>query len=371
MASYQDLVTIIKSSSAQKLVKIEVLDENYQIIDTISPKLLSGSIDMSFSDGARRTANIVLDNSELDFFPDVDDLWMNNKFRISTGYVISGVDYYIPRGIFEYGENEISSSIDADTTASLSFYDQTSRLDGTLSGTLDVTYIIEEGWTIEYAVQDILTEAGETKTPIVYPTTETLPFDIVKLPGDTYLDILNNLASMLSWNFFYDSNGTPRFQPSTNIETSGSVWDFTTDEVNYLGGQRRYQFSDIKNYIRVIGDNYNALTYSAIAEDTNVDSPTRVALIGKRVKVIEDANIYSDSLASRCANYELEKSISLIEQINMSSIPVDVIETDNVITITDTALELSTERYLVKSLSFPLTTEGSQSLSLWRARSLS
>ena len=37
--TYQDYINTIKGSSVQRLLKIEILDTNYNIINTITPKI--------------------------------------------------------------------------------------------------------------------------------------------------------------------------------------------------------------------------------------------------------------------------------------------------------------------------------------------
>jgi len=368
--THADFVATIKSKYAHKLIKIEVLDENFQIIESLTPKVISGDIQYSYENGIRRTANIVLDNSDGDFTPDVTALWMNNRFKIYTGYVINGEDYYVSRGIFEYGENEITSNM-AERVATLGLYDMMARLDSSLSGTLLAPYIIDAGQSIEDVIKTLFIDAGFTKVPVIYPTTEVTPFTIATTVGQSYFDIIQSLCNMLSWVAFFDSDGYFRFQPPTNLDSSGSVWDFSTTEINYLGGQRRFSFSEIRNTVKIFGDNIAGTLVTATASDTAVDSPTAVALIGERVLVIEDTNIYNISLAADRASFELQKSISMIETINMNAIVVDIIYPDDVITITDSAISLTGDRYLVKSVSFPLTTDGTMSLSLWKQRSLS
>jgi hypothetical protein len=154
-----------------------------------------------------------------------------------------------------------------------------------------------------------------------------------------------------------------------HLRTAASTFDFLTTEINYLGAKRRFSFAELKNNIVVFGDSINFAQIKATASDTNALSDTRVALIGKRTRIVEDSNIYTQQLADDRAAYELQQSIALIETVNMDSIPVDIIEGDNIITITDSSLGLSAERYLVKSVTFPLTNDGMQ-LSLWKSRSL-
>jgi hypothetical protein len=373
LATFQDFLAKIKSPYAQKLVKIEIMDETETILSTITPKLISGDIQMSFDNGIRRTANMILDNSEFEFTPDVDNLWINTRFKLYTGLAMDdGTEYYVPRGIFLNSEVEITSNF-SETVSTIGIYDKMATLNGELLGVLEAPYIIDVGSDISDVLTQLLLDAGEVKPPIIDPSIigETTPFTIATTAGQTYYDIILSLCNMLTYTFFFDNLGFPRFQPPTDLENSGSVWDYDITQINYLGAQRRYAFPEIHNYVVVVGDNIDSTIIKATASDTNPTSNTRIALIGKRTMVIEDSNIYNISLASQRAEYELSKAIAMIETINATSIPVDIIYPDDVITITDPAISLTGDRYLVKSVSFPLTTDGTMSLSLWKQRSLS
>ena len=242
-------------------------------------------------------------------------------------------------------------------------------LDGTLGGELEAEYIVNVGTNIGVAVKAILQDAGEVKSPIISPITINTPYTLVKNPGDTYADLLIELAEMVSWEVNYDRNGYPRFQTPTNLDSTGSTWDYSTEEILYLGSQHKYEYTKIRNYIVVYGDNINGQLFRAVAQDNNAQSPTRVSLIGKRVDVITDDLIYTTSLAQQRADYELQKAIALIESVNMNSIPIDIIEGGNIITIFDESNGLYADRFLVNSVNFPLVNDGEMKLNVWKTRS--
>lgn len=333
--------------------------------------LLGGNLNLTNQSGSRRSCTINLKNEDGKYIPIPEqNLWINTKFRVYTGLKVNGEDYFVSRGIFVLSQPEVNSFL-SEKTASLTALDKFALLDGTLAGELEAEYIIDVGTSIEDAVRAVFSDAGEVKSPIITPTTVVTPYTIVKNPGDTFGDILIELANMLSWQCFYDRNGYPRFQPPTDINKAGSVWDFITNEVVYLGSSHRYQYDKVRNYIVVIGDNVNGLLYRATAGDTNPTSPTRIDLIGKRTKVIIDDLIYSTELAQARANYELLQAIMLNESVDIRSIPIDVIGEDTVITISDTSAGLNTDRFLVQSVSFPFNYDGEMTASVWLVRSLS
>jgi hypothetical protein len=242
-------------------------------------------------------------------------------------------------------------------------------LDGTLAGTTDVTYKIDAGTDWEDAIRAVLLDAGEIKPAIIEPITATVAYTILVQPSGNYADILTQLCNIVSYVYYFDNEGFPRFESPTNIETASSVFTFTTNENIYLGSRKRYEYSKVKNSCSCFGSNINGQIFKGLAEDTNSTSSTRIALIGKRALVITDENIYSDALAQTRAEFELAKAIQVVESISSEAIPVDSINPDDVITLIDPASGTN-DRYLIQSIGFPLLNTSSMQIQIWNARSL-
>jgi hypothetical protein len=371
--TYNDYINAVKSYVREPIIKLEFLDANENVISSITPSLYDGSLSLDYGTGigSRRSASLFLENTTGAYIPNVDGLWVQSKFRVWTGLRINGEDYFISRGIFCLSQPDVSSFM-SDKNISLSLLDKWTMINGELAGELANDYIITVGTRIDTAVRGIFTEAGETKNPVVYPTDIVTPYTITEEAGSSYASILTKLAEMLSWECFYDKNGVPRFQPPTDRNKSASLWNFTTDEVNYRGSTHRYEFSKIKNSVKVIGDNILGEIFDGLAEDTNATSPTRINLIGRRTKVIIDNLIYSDVLCQGRAEYELERLIAEYESADINSIPIDIIEEGKIITIGDDANGLvDTDRFLVQSINFPFRNGDDMSLGVWKVRSLS
>jgi hypothetical protein len=368
--TFQNYLNALKSNTRDYLIKLEFLDANENVTSTLTPDLLDGKINIDLKNGSRRSATLTLQNKDLRFLPNPDgEIWLNTKIRIYTGIKVNGEEYYNSQGIFVLGEPESDSNF-AEKTATLNLYDKFTMLDGTLGGELLNDIIINVNTKIEDAVKSIATEAGEIKSPLIEPTNETLPYTLILNAGQTYFDILNQLAKVLSWVVYYDRNGYLRFEPPSELDTAGSVWDFTDDTL-YMGASKRLDYTKVKNKIRVVGDTIQGEIFDATAEDANLSSPTRTSLIGTRGKLIEDDIIYSASLAQQRADYELQQSISIYESVNANCVPIDFLDVDNVITITDASLGLNQTRYLVQSVSLPLKQNSSQQLNVWQIRNFS
>jgi hypothetical protein len=360
---------MLRSSTAKKIIKIEVLDNDENIIADITDNFMDGSLEDTDNLGARKSATITFKNEDGLYIPDFDGyVWINKKFRIKTGLMLDSEHaYYVDRGIFICSEPELTSKL-SEQTASIQFLDKFSLLDGTLGGTLENTYIVNVGEDISDVVAQILIDAGEVNPPIIEPNSYTTPYTLIKEAGSTYGDLLIELANMVSYQVYFDNEGYLRFEPASSIVSTGSVWDFATDEITYLGSQHRYEFSKLYNNVVVIGDNVNGTTYRATASDNS--SNIGISAIGKKTLVVEDSLIYSTPLAQDRADAELLKAISLVETTDITCMPVDVIKGGDIITVTDTSSGMNEVRFLVKSISFPLKTQGEMSISGWQGREI-
>jgi len=248
--------------------------------------------------------------------------------------------------------------------------DKWSLLNGDLAGTLSSDYIVPVGTNIGSVVKDIITLSGDVKSPVIIPTNVTSPYTLTIDRNSNYADLLIKLAEMISYDIFYDENGVLRFQSPTEDNIRPSIWDFSTNEVTYLGSTRRYEFNKVKNSVYVYGDNINGSQVSGLAQDNYIFSPTNVGLIGERPLVINDEIIYTNDLAQQRANYELKKSIILQEIVDVDCIPIYHLKENDIITIEDNGNGLNRDRYLIQNGNIPLKYDGTMKLNLWKFREI-
>lgn len=379
-----DYILSAQSNIRTHIAKIEILEEKkfpfidkycINVLDEISEDIISGSITLNNTPiGQRRSATLTLKNDDGKYTPAYrETLWLNKMIKIYSGLKINGEDYFINKGIFVISEVQVNSQF-SDKNVIITCVDKFANLDGTIAGTLASPYIIDVNTILKDAVMAVFAEAGEKELPIIEIgdiSSTPIAYTIAKEAGDTYSSILSDLANMISWNCFYDKNGIPRFQSPTDEQLAVSSWSFSTDEVTYLGVTHRYKFDSVKNTVVVFGDNINGELFKATSVDENAISPTRVELIGTRVKVITDENIYNDDLAQQRADYELKQAIILQESIDLQAIPIDYLDEGQIITIWDESAGLDKERYLINSISIPLLSGGNMTLNCWKTRDVS
>ena len=359
--TFDDYLTALKTSTINPRIKIEFLYPDETVKEEITQDIESdgGNLTINFQNGVRKSCNVPLINIDKKYIPSPNTIWIRNKFRLWLGLEINGEDYFISQGIFVVRNPEMSSNF-SEKIVNLTGIDKFALLDGQLGGELDGIYQIPVGTNIFNAIKSILVLAGDTKTPILDTKykDEVSPYTIRKEAGGNYGELLNGLAGMLSANIYYNENGNLFFEEGAidivdNIKAP--IWEFTTDEFEYLGSVVTYQFEDIFNEVLVIGDNINGDIATGKTTNTNLLSSTRTQLIGTRTKVIEDSLISTDSLALQRSNYELKRLVMLQSKSTVKSTPMFHLDANKVITLTDDYYGFYKSRFLIQSVNIPFS----------------
>lgn len=369
--TYSNYLSQLRSDNSKVVIKLELLDKNENVIRDITEDMLDGSININLQNGARRSASITLQNFDNKYTPKKNGLiWLNSKFRISSGLVVNEEPYLFSNGVFCLSQPETASFM-TETTTTLSLEDKWSYVDGTLLGTLPADYIIPVGTNIGEAVRAIIVSVMiDVKAPIIVPTTITSPYTLTLNRGDNIGDMLIKLAEMISYECYFDKNGHFRFQPVYDDQKKESSWDYSTNESTYLGSSRKFDYTKVRNSIYVYGDNINGSQVTGIANDTYLFSSTNVNLIGNRVAVIEDDIIFSSSLATQRAEYELKKQTMIQESTSLTSVPLYHLDCGDIITIEDEGNDLKRDRYIVSGINLTLDAGSEMQLDVWKTRPL-
>lgn len=157
----EDLVLVLSQSASPRLdLKIEVLDQNQKIMETIHG-MVTGSMSVSGESEIRRTASLTVQPTITEKLKLTEDslLWLNKDIRIFIGlYNCRTKQYrYYPLGYYVY--TDTSGSYDASSNSlSINCADFMKKLDGTKNGQLGSLLIsypaykenAETGEVIEY-----------------------------------------------------------------------------------------------------------------------------------------------------------------------------------------------------------------------------
>lgn len=313
-------------------------------------------------------SNDVFDSVKYKYFPDVDGLWYGTKIKYEQGIKYLDKEYYFPKGIYIINNFDLQHTVSArDITYQCT--DKFGLFEGT-TGTLEDGYEVPIDTPIEQIINDILNLSGtdgyvnDQKICILdskfsnFKTQSTIRVDA----GGTISNIIEQLATQMSAEYYYNMVGHLVFYPvdeSMNDINKPILWVYDEDQMEGL------QFTgkdDVVNVVKVIGNNVDGKIYSAIAKNTNLQSPINIYRIKERkTSPIDTANVWSDDMAQELADFNLRK-YTILNMQQSCTIPYNpLLVVNNIIEVENTDLNLRRNKYLVNSISY---TSGSATMSI-------
>jgi hypothetical protein len=385
--SEQTYADIMKKGLFRPIARISRLREVDETIEeSITAFVISGTYTESNGNGKRRSCNLVFENSEGQFVISEEQFWLHTKIKLEIGIKNGDDEIFFNKGIYYISNPEITSQL-SDRTVNLKLEDKWSKLDGTLGGNMSSAYTVPVDTDLLATIQNILKPSGVGAIVLDYiqpilqeipephhpagPWEDLLPYTINKNDGDTYATLLLELAAINSYDIYYNENGNLTMERARADIVQGSSWDFSTDELSYMGGVRMFRFEDVFNRVVVIGDNVNGNIGRAVSSNEDIGSPTRISLIGEKAKIVTDSNIRTDSTAQIRADYELDKMKRLYDGITITCLPLLHLSCNDVVTIMDSALFTEQPdkvgRYIIQGISYDINCMNNATFTVWKA----
>lgn len=377
------LINMLKNNYAYPRWRIYVLfpDEviNYEIPN--EDIKLGGSFSENYQDGQRKSLSFSLYNESGKYSPNINMFWANTRLRLDMGVeLISGETVWFQAGIFVVSNAQDSVST-SEKMVQITAKDKFSLFEDK-TGTIESTYEIPEGTEIEEVFKTILlSDMGDGTPfdvkPIIYHSSfkgKKTQATISKSAGETYGSILLELATQLSAEIFYNSQGCLTLVPTN--ETSLDVdkpllFDFAEENGDFSGLDFSFDMSSIVNKIVVIGSSVKGQVVSATAVNDDAASPLCYQKIGYRTgSIINDSNITTEVLAQERAQYELRKQLILKSSTSISVLFNPLLAVNNLVAITNEHFNLSHERFLIQSISCPLDYSGTMSVTISNIKNL-
>lgn len=369
----KDYISLVHSQVVRPRFRLSLLYDNENFRKDITEYLIdgSGSLQIQYGQGRRRSINFTLDNSSGIFTPNGinSDIWVNSKFKLELGIETPNGDIvWNSAGIFVIGTPQAMRQ-NAQHTIDIQCYDKFALLDGTLGGTLEATYEINAGEKIYNIVIDTLLQNNGNGYPIdskqifFDPSLieEKTQYTISKSANESYGDMLIELANMIACDIYYNENGNLVIQSGIkdiSQVNKPTLWTYKDTEYEYISGHIHYDFTKVCNRVTVVGCNVNSDNgiFVAIAENKNPRSATRIDLIGIRNYYLEDNNIYSQSLAQDRADYELNKLAIVQQTVEIKSTFMIHLDVNNCVALDDDFFNYFDERFIIQSISIPIST---------------
>lgn len=335
--------------------------------------ILSGMFNENYQNGQRRSLSIELYNEDGRYTPNINGIWQDVKFSFDVGLEFDDGDVlWFPKGVFYIIDASVSHSV-GQKSVNIEMGDKFSVLDGAM-GTLDSSYTIPPSMQIYKVVKDILqTPKGNGDVldpkPIIFSSSlmnKTTQAEITKESGDNFGAIILDLATQLSAEVFYDTEGCLNFVGINDVTHDVDkpiifqMYDYYGD---FSQNNLNLKLNDVINRVIVIGSNVKDGVVKAVAVNDRAESPLCYQRIGYRTaSPINDPNITSDILAKERANYELRNKLILKSSISVNTVFNPLLTVNNLIGVTDEYYEMKQEKFLIQSLSYSIGNEGEMSI---------
>lgn len=351
----------------------------------------NGTLTVNLQNGQRRQADVTLSNLDGAYDYNINALWFGQEIAIDEGLILpDGTEYYIPQGVFLI-ETPTETFKPAERTMQLSLVDKWANLDGTLFGNLDGTYQVNVNTNIFDAIKSVLAldrgngTALDSVTPVfteyyngkaqelpqggTAKLTDT-PYTL-KIDSDdgTYADVILGLSNMLNAWIGYDRSGALRVDPSQDdiLDTDKPVlWQFSPDEVTFLGATYTVKNTEVYNDVIVLGEALSDYAQAA-GRATNLDlsSDTNIyTSLGRRTTRISSSGYYTKQQCEDLAVWKLKRMSVLKKSVEISCGQLFHIEENNLVTIQRTDKPgAPIERHLIEGFSRPLAQTGEMTIS--------
>lgn len=377
--TFYDYLEALKRPVIVPCLKLEWLNPDDTVDYEITTDLYNtnGMLNVTNQSGCRRTFNLQIHNEDGRYNIDVNKVWLGQKVKLYLGLYIDGIPYLIQQGVF-YITNPTDIINPSTKCIQLNCTDKWAYLDGSLFGNLDGIYKIPVNSNIFNATKELLlTDRGNgipldsTKPNIstffntkmtklsngkLVPILNT-PFTATIDKGQTYADVLLQFNTMLAGVIYYDTVGRLNIEPNEEDlldKNKEIVYKFDQYNSTILSKSQEFRFTDVFNDILCVGATTNGYLAKGRATNNNIKSDLCVQRIGRKTKVYEDTNYYTDDLCQDWANYLLRNNTILQTSINIATIPLYHLDVNKLITITNPKNHLQEEKFLINSLSIPL-----------------
>jgi hypothetical protein len=373
MATIQDYLAYLNRPEKRPIYKVELLrKENEEPYTSITGDLEnnSGSLNISFSEGVRRTCGFTLQNFDLQYIPLIKDINIASKFKLYLGFNIDGEDFFPQaQGVFFFDDPALTSA-NASRTVSISGTDKFSGLNGGNGGNLEASYFAPLGTKVSTLVRSVLALdiVKDPIEPIIDESLEnlTLPYDLTKETGETVSSILFDAAFAISAYVYYDENGALNLRPLKQDNQKGVVYSYAYDNVNYLGSSKRIGLGELYNATVLIADNIQNSSVPIYYEAVNNDPSDINSVINskKKVKKIVDfvKGITTSEQAEIRGEWELRRVSALGSSLSINSVPFYHLDVNQVVTVGDPYIDSDFERSLINGISIPIGTGGTMTI---------
>ncbi len=373
---FDRLIEVLKGDIVIPVFRLYLLYENEQIRLDASEDLVSGTLNIQYQSGQRRTMSATLVNKDGKWCPKPLSglIWTGSKFRLDTGLLVDGTLYWKQQGIFLLKDPSAARE-SSNQTISLSLCDKFGLLDGSVYGKTRLKTIIPVGVPMYQSFNTLLSSDRGNGVPydlkpVIFNSqhlyTNTY-YTIRQDAGGTIGDLFIEMGDTISSDVYYDEYGNLTVKSNINEFISSNfpvVYRLTEGDRDILSAGITYNTGQVRNKIIVKGAIVNGYQFSATAVNQNLKSDYCIQYNGEAAEVINDSKLYSDELCMERGMYELVKRSRGTKTLNMSCTYLPMLDVNQSVIVSYPSLGIYDENYVIDSISMTIGGDANTSLNM-------
>ena len=381
----------LKQSIRDVTMRLAIVDlatmRDTQYIDDV----IEGTVYVDTERAMRRTSQMRISNDAGIWTPTnyESTFWWNTGFALDYGVKVGDEYEYQRTGTFMVDVPEVLAEDEA-AVLNVDGSDLWKKFQKSTFA-LPKAYFVNA--TYNSVISDFADDAGVTRLnldPLLdrATTEKTLQAPLYFEIDDNRGDKLWDLADKWDLDIYFDVYGTlvtrDRAKRVSQLDSSAADWTFSTgDEAMFVNVTKTTTGDDVFNHVVVSGelDDGGIVVIGEAIDDTgtstagkyytnNPTSPTRVDLIGDRVKRISDDKIRTTAAALALAKTELQKGSTVTDEIRLPAVPIPHFEGYDILQITEPVYTKINGRYFLERFDIPMRGGSQQEIAVKKVRSI-
>lgn len=290
---------VVRQNIQEKYAKIELLDSNFQILDSLEGVTLNGSTTIDANSDMRRNATLKFVITDSSFEVESGSkIWMDKYIRLYLGIYSIQENTIIYTNIGTFVLDAPSYEYDAtNNSVRVNLLDLMSKLSGMRNGYLEgVPVTIPAGTNIREVIISTLALGGFTRYVCEEaPEPGVVPMDLNFNQGTTVYNMLSTLKDIYpNYEIYFDVDGVFHYNKIPDgvnepVQIDDTLWD---DIV--IGENSTVDYQNVKNYIEVYGRTHDPAYFST----NTIENGNNITLTMDDVTAYVDGIIYGFTLTN-------------------------------------------------------------------------
>ena len=362
-----------RSRNKKTLVKVQLLDSNYNVVDELQGKATSGSITIKNSvdsNYSRRSGSLdMVLTKDLSTQYYKIDLIHKVRVIITVTDIITSISADYNMGIFVLSNPQILKST-TDQKITISLVDFLSQYDGTFGGSLDesMTTKVTSGTNISTAIQTTaINIMGISVDKMKIEATSLVTIEeISSSPESNVTDHLKSIMDdALNYDLYFNEDGILVFEYINDRTTDAIFQEFIESDV-VVSYEVDEDFTNARNVVNIIGETIENSTIQQKGQykETNLNNPLNIySKYGEKPITITNDKLQTTEQCNNQAKYECQKRTNYKEKLSMEILQDFRLQPNKKIKVKYTSDNLIIDNdYLVDEISIDLKVGGLMTL---------